>query len=103
MKTFHECCDEVATNWGYMSFSNMLECNPSEYGNHVPQAFYIEVSSLYAKEYALSCIEASLIKAAENAEIVQCDTEYNYQTGRRDPVYDVDRESITEPENRVLL
>jgi len=96
MKTFHECCDEVATNWGYISFSNMLECEPPEDGNHVPQAFYIEVSSLHAKEYALSCIEASLIKAAENAKMDD-DWFRNFHE------YQIDPNSITDPSNHVLL
>lgn len=46
------------------------------------------------KRYARLMIEADRERVADNAEIIQCDTEYNSVTGQRDPVYCIDKESI---------
>lgn len=59
----------------------------------VPQHHWPAIQE-YAETYARLMIELDRVRVKEHIEIIQCDTEYNSVTGRRDPIYCVDEQSI---------
>jgi len=102
MKTFDECLNEVAKNWGYNNWSE-IDWYQLDYNNHDTMHWFDEYGSSEtylieqaAKIYATYCCHASLDRAAKNARITQ------------DPAYSirvtiVSKDSITDPSNIILF
>lgn len=101
MKTFDDCKDEVAKarnceDWEFMqaAYEGLAWTMEDGWLDRTISGAYLAAAEIYAKAYALSCIEASLLKAYQNASCY-------FDTG--EDQYVIDQDSIIDPSNHVLL
>ncbi|WP_454060123.1 hypothetical protein [Elizabethkingia ursingii] len=101
MKTLEQIKDEVAEELGHITWSNMIHL----YGS-VQTSIVDKVSKLYAREVA----QASLDKAAENAELYYCNNIHSLKRHQdtyleTDPGWYValDKQSIINNQNIIIL